>query len=51
MRSKTLINEIITQPFHNHVALPGSHWLIIDADDQGLIGLFNSNTSRSLKFK
>ena len=46
--SITLIEEIIAEPLDDHVALAGCHWFIIDSDDQGHIGLLNSNTSGSL---
>lgn len=45
---ETLFNEIITQPFDNHVALPRSQRLIVYTNDQGLAGLLNSNATRTL---
>lgn len=46
-----LIEEVVTQPFHDHVALAWSHWLIIQADDQCLASLLDGDASRSLSCK
>lgn len=47
-RLQALFCKIITQPLHNHVALPWSHWFFIYPKHKCLCCFLNSHPSRSL---
>ena len=32
---ETLLDQVVAEPLHYHVALPSSHWLVIDTNDDG----------------
>jgi hypothetical protein len=44
-----LLDQIVTKPLHNHIALPWSHRLIIDTNDQGHACLLDTNASSALQ--
>lgn len=44
-----LIDEIITEPLNDHVALARGQRLFINADDQSLICFLNGNTTGALE--
>lgn len=43
-----LLYEVVAEPLDHHVALPGCHWLVVDADHQRLPGLLQGDAPRSL---
>ena len=45
---QALLNEVVSEPLHNHVALPWGHGLIVKAEDHSLVGLLNSDSTRPL---
>ena len=46
-----LVDEIITHPLYNHVALARSHGLLVYAKDQGLVGFLYSDATCALSYK
>jgi len=45
---QALLYEVVAEPLDHHVALPGGHGLVVDADHEGLPGLLHGDASRSL---
>ena len=45
---EALLDQVIAEPLHHHIALPWSHWLIIDTDNQGHASFLDSNASSAL---
>jgi hypothetical protein len=45
---EALFDQVIAEPLHHHIALPWSHWLIIDTDNQGHASFLDSNASSAL---
>lgn len=46
---QALLYEVVAEPLDHHVALPGGHGLVVDADHEGLPGLLHGHASRSLR--
>ena len=46
---QALLYEVVAEPLNHHVALPGGHGLVVDADHQRLPGLLHGYASRSLE--
>lgn len=46
---QALLYEVVAEPLDHHVALPGGHGLVVDADHEGLPGLLQGHASRSLQ--
>lgn len=46
---QALIDQVISHPLDNHVALPRRQRFLVNAKDQGLAGLFHGNATRTLQ--
>lgn len=48
MALHALVEEIVSQPLYDHVALAWSHGLLIYAKDESLVGFLYSDAARTL---
>ena len=50
-RLHALLNQVVAEPLHHQVALPGSHRFVVDANDECLPSLLHRDPARSLRNK